>query len=297
MENYGDVGYYAGEFKCNYPHGQGKKVYINGDVYEGQWELGRRHGIGTYQNNGKKYIFLFKKGVPKRLLDHTEIFDSEYTEIAILIPFICKQKGEYYVEEYQSDCNLKDCIYYMYYSKLQKSLSFKGKVFTKKLENLVSIKENDYFFTGEASAIINSYGFIEISSNYLTYVGYANKQTPNGKGKIFCRNYEISSDFVSGKINGKCTLKCDEERTEYFFDKGLDNNEIVVFKDNLILRFYVNPITNDLSYYELRSDYMEKIKASTRLNLILLTALEEQITLLRLAFNFVVGSVYLCYIK
>lgn len=209
MEKLDDAGYYVGEVKNNYPHGQGKKIYINGDVYEGQWEFGRKHGIGTYENNGKKYILLFKKGMPKRLLDYTNIFHSEYTEVAILIPFICKQEVDYYVEEYECNNNLKDCVYYMYYSKFRKSLSFKGKVFRKKLENLVSISEKDYFFTGEKSAIINSHGFIEIASSYLTYVGYANKQTPNGRGKIFCQNYEISSNFVSGKINGLSAMKND----------------------------------------------------------------------------------------
>ena len=30
-------------------HGQGKAVLPNGDVYEGQYVSGKRHGIGTYK--------------------------------------------------------------------------------------------------------------------------------------------------------------------------------------------------------------------------------------------------------
>ena len=30
------------------PHGNGKMVYPNGDIYNGQWERGKRHGKGEY---------------------------------------------------------------------------------------------------------------------------------------------------------------------------------------------------------------------------------------------------------
>jgi hypothetical protein len=40
----GDV--YEGQWEADERHGQGKRTYVNGDVYEGQWEADERHGQG-----------------------------------------------------------------------------------------------------------------------------------------------------------------------------------------------------------------------------------------------------------
>lgn len=42
-----DQGSYEGEFRFGFNHGQGRKTYPNGDVYEGQWIDGLRSGSGT----------------------------------------------------------------------------------------------------------------------------------------------------------------------------------------------------------------------------------------------------------
>ena len=41
-------GSYTGEMFRGKPWGKGKAIYANGDVYEGQFEKGRRQGEGTY---------------------------------------------------------------------------------------------------------------------------------------------------------------------------------------------------------------------------------------------------------
>lgn len=42
-----DQGSYEGEFRFGFNHGQGRKVFPNGDVYEGQWVDGLRSGSGV----------------------------------------------------------------------------------------------------------------------------------------------------------------------------------------------------------------------------------------------------------
>jgi hypothetical protein len=39
---------YTGSWQLSKPHGYGKAVYNNGDVYEGNFEKGERCGFGTY---------------------------------------------------------------------------------------------------------------------------------------------------------------------------------------------------------------------------------------------------------
>ena len=46
QESNGDV--YEGEFKLGKPNGYGEYKYKNGDVYEGDWLNGKRHGFGKY---------------------------------------------------------------------------------------------------------------------------------------------------------------------------------------------------------------------------------------------------------
>ena len=41
---------YVGEFKDLYPHGKGKLTFDNGATYEGDWDMGKRHGKGIYKN-------------------------------------------------------------------------------------------------------------------------------------------------------------------------------------------------------------------------------------------------------
>ncbi len=39
---------YVGSFKKGYPNGQGTYTWSTGEVYDGEWLEGERHGIGTY---------------------------------------------------------------------------------------------------------------------------------------------------------------------------------------------------------------------------------------------------------
>lgn len=51
---------YNGRFKKGYPHGDGEYTWATGEVYIGEWEFGKRHGIGTYKYkyNGKDSIMV-----------------------------------------------------------------------------------------------------------------------------------------------------------------------------------------------------------------------------------------------
>lgn len=41
---------YVGEFKGLYPNGKGKLTFSSGATYEGDWNMGKRHGQGIYKN-------------------------------------------------------------------------------------------------------------------------------------------------------------------------------------------------------------------------------------------------------
>ena len=41
---------YRGDMKEGHPHGFGKLTWANGDVYEGQFHFGKRHGKGKRIN-------------------------------------------------------------------------------------------------------------------------------------------------------------------------------------------------------------------------------------------------------
>lgn len=39
---------FSGTFRQGFPHGKGRYTWSSGDVYEGQWNMGRRDGEGTF---------------------------------------------------------------------------------------------------------------------------------------------------------------------------------------------------------------------------------------------------------
>ena len=65
----GDI--YEGGFKDGKRHGEGKITWPDGSTYEGGWVNGEKHGTGTYTwPDGSKYVGGFKNGkmrVPKTM--------------------------------------------------------------------------------------------------------------------------------------------------------------------------------------------------------------------------------------
>ncbi len=56
---------YEGEHKDGKQHGQGKKVFVKGDLYVGEWKDGLQNGQGTYTfANGDVFEGEFKDGKP-----------------------------------------------------------------------------------------------------------------------------------------------------------------------------------------------------------------------------------------
>jgi hypothetical protein len=45
---YQDRAIYVGEFRNSMVDGEGNYGYPNGDVYEGEWYMNKRHGKGRY---------------------------------------------------------------------------------------------------------------------------------------------------------------------------------------------------------------------------------------------------------
>lgn len=51
---------YIGTFKNGLPHGKGKYIYKNGDIFQGNWENGQKHGKGkfNYSLNAQKFTLI-----------------------------------------------------------------------------------------------------------------------------------------------------------------------------------------------------------------------------------------------
>lgn len=226
------LGLYVGEIKDNYPHGHGKKFYIDDAVYNGEWAFGRKHGVGILESKGKRYHLKFKNGVPKKLLKSEGLFSSESTEEMLFIPYNNKQEGDYFVEVYGKSKNSEDFIYFAYYIPQLKCLGFKGKIFSKRLKDIQTIQMDNQCLIGESSALNGSQGFAEFTFDSIIYIGYLNNFLPNGKGKIFQQKNDLLSEdnlisynkhcgnFTSGKFNGKFVFKNDVMTFKTFTKDG-----------------------------------------------------------------------------
>ena len=56
-------GVYTGQLNNGKFHGYGKKIFYNGDIYDGNWKDGYEHGKGVYTCGKKKIIGMWVDGV------------------------------------------------------------------------------------------------------------------------------------------------------------------------------------------------------------------------------------------
>ena len=54
------AGCWADDQRC----GKGMFYYVNGDIYDGEWQAHVRHGLGTYTyaDTGSQYVGMWKEG-------------------------------------------------------------------------------------------------------------------------------------------------------------------------------------------------------------------------------------------
>ncbi len=57
--------YYTGDFILNIPFGKGRRQYASGNLYEGMWVNGKRHGYGifSWSNGNGEYMGQWINGV------------------------------------------------------------------------------------------------------------------------------------------------------------------------------------------------------------------------------------------
>jgi len=75
---------YTGYFIKGVPHGEGKMTYINGDIYQGNWDNGKKdkYGVYTYKESGDIYNGYWKDDEKngKFEISNPSFFKSTYSE-------------------------------------------------------------------------------------------------------------------------------------------------------------------------------------------------------------------------
>lgn len=253
IEKLGMLGYYTGEHIDGYPHGNGKKFYLYEAVYCGQWAYGRWHGRGIYDYKGIKFELECKNGVPKKLLNSDGLFLGKNKEEGIIIPFTYKQEGEFFIEDISPKIDSKGNLYFAYYCHETKCLGFNGKIFSSRIEEILTFDHKDFKFFGELKAIKSSCGFAQLDYGFCTYIGFVDKAYPNGKGKITYNGIKISSNFILGKLNGNTTVQIKKTKIYLLYNKGIVSHEISITIDNTFQRFFIDinskKITSDKENY------------------------------------------------
>ena len=81
---------YTGYFKTGYPHGKGVYTWSNGDVYQGEWDHGKRDGEGTLHCSltGKDSImaglwendmYIGPKPLPPKIIQKYNVLSTSFT--------------------------------------------------------------------------------------------------------------------------------------------------------------------------------------------------------------------------
>jgi len=212
-------GIYEGEIKNNLFHGFGKFMWtagvihenfsekqrlLNGDIYEGGWVEGFKHGFGVYRfNNGDIYEGNFikdiKSGLGKYYFQTGEKFEGEFLNNFIngkgksILPNGNVYEGEYSYDKFHGfgKMTYSDGVYVGYWEYGKRH--GKGK-FTHPNGN---IYEGD--FANDSSTGKGVFIFFN-DINYIKYVGEYSNGLCHGKGEYYLKNGTVK----------KCTYSFNE---------------------------------------------------------------------------------------
>ena len=79
-----DEGIYTGQLLDGYCHGQGKFIFNDGDVYEGEWSYNRQHGKGVYtgaegQTYNGEWVEGIKQGFGIIVYSNGDVYEGEWS--------------------------------------------------------------------------------------------------------------------------------------------------------------------------------------------------------------------------
>lgn len=224
----------------------------------------------------------FKNWLPKTLLNSDGLFSPESDIEVIIIPYISKQVGEYFVEEAMRIEDYEDCTYYTYYFSHLKCLGFKGKLFKKRLKDIKSIKTTNICLTGEVSALNYSQGLVQLNFGERIYIGNLDNYYLNGKGKILFNGYKLSCNFLSGMIDGNFVFKDKFMICKYSIKAGkvlkefkvkLKENDSNIFIDLKCDKFAADKIMTSVQINNIKKVLANNIKLIYNIQIILVQTL------------------------
>lgn len=109
-----ETGEYNGDLYCNFPEGQGSKLYYDSSFYTGTWKMGRKEGHGSLETNNYSIELEYKEGIPHRLLKiHHPLYVAE-TSKKFAFSTTFRQKGNFWEEIFVPDKNIDENTYTAY---------------------------------------------------------------------------------------------------------------------------------------------------------------------------------------
>lgn len=235
-----DSGSYSGELKDGFPHGKGIKIYKSGEIYDGNWKKGCKHGVGVLEIDELRMRLKYSHGVPVKILD----FPIERLGNQIIIHLFFSSSfrpfGNFYKEYLLNKYDALEGIYLLIYNPIVNKICFRSKL----IKNFESS-----FFTGKSGYIEYAIekrdgiikGLFEISIKNLSYLGQGENCIPEGKGKIYSLDgTKISGSFTKGLLQGKGQIKNKDFNSNCNFIDGIPYGNIQFKYQNIPGNFFVD---------------------------------------------------------
>lgn len=203
MGDYSDeIGDYFGELKDGFPHGKGIKMYKNGTAYEGNWDKGRKHGLGILDTCYCKVQIKFSYGIPRKILNYPIKKVTNKTEILLDLFENHLPVGNYYKEIGATENSRLGNTYVLVYNPITDKISFRSKLL--KIDNFKFIYGISSIFDYIAQKCENEIkGMFELNTFFFSYIGNGKELIPEGQGKLyFSDGSKISGNFVNGILAG-----------------------------------------------------------------------------------------------
>lgn len=139
-----DVGCYSGELKDGYPHGKGIKIYKKGEIYDGYWVKGRKHGSGIEDLGDSRVKIKYSHGIPVKILEFPfSTLNADFAYFSFKKTF--QSVGDYYKEVKVSQDQSLEHDYFLYFHPSSKNMCFRGKLFKKEEIRLFFAQANKFF--------------------------------------------------------------------------------------------------------------------------------------------------------
>lgn len=217
-------------------------MLTSGEIYDGHWEKGRRHGIGVLDLRHYQIKLKYSYGIPTKILEFP--IERLGNKGLVHLPFSTSFKpyGNYYKEVILDHGEILQNSYILVYDSSKRKICFDGKLIKNSKSELIFGDMGYFSYIVEKNTKNQVKGMFELNFGYFLYTGQGENCVPEGKGKLICPDeIKVSGYFTKGMLQGIGKIKGKDFRSSCNLVDGIPNGDYDFTYQGTAGSFFINP--------------------------------------------------------